>query len=370
MRIGILTFHFAHNYGAMLQAYALVTKLRKEGFNAEIIDYRHNYIYKWHEKLSFKDLVLRYLDNGENIAIAFLKSLKNWKKQYVKDQKWINFNNFLLNKLPISEPVLAKDLKKVTYDALICGSDQIWNPRLTDGLQEVYFCGIGKSSAIRISYAGSNGEGQVPKEFVDQFELFISQLNHVSLREHALATFIRDRYKIETTTVLDPVFLLDHKEWQELLGENAVQQPEYILLYIFDEDPIIYEIVDLVSKKYGLAVKMISYQCNAAISNSIEQIVDAGPVEFVKLFEQASYVITNSFHGTAFSILFNKQFVTYPPKYHRERIDSLVSSLGLGNRVIDNLALPPTEIDYDLVNEKLYKLKNQSLSFLITSLTK
>lgn len=365
MKIGILTFHYAHNYGAMLQAYSLVTFLRLKGYEAQIIDYRLPFIYDLYELLDFKGFFKRYRRRN-NVLIALLKSVKNFSKHKNKSQKWYRFEDFLDNSLiKTSRVYSSEEINTLNFDCIVCGSDQIWNGSLTGQLEPLYFC-EGLTAPNKISYAASNGNEKVEKNEWELFKNYISNFSKVSVREKGLADFLRSK-GIANTVVLDPVFLLDKQVWQGLC--NFVPVKRYLLTYSFNENPEFFvEAKKLADKKHFQLVCFL-FKRNESLSADIIQIVNGGPKEFVSYFNEVSFVVTNSFHGTAFSVLMQKQFYTVPPLRGRERVDSLLSVLGLSNRIVSADFDDTAIIDYHVVYDKLNLLRKKSWNFLTESLS-
>jgi hypothetical protein len=367
MKIGILTFHFAHNYGAMLQSYALSTVLRMHGYDAEIIDYRVSYIYDIYERFSFKGLYDFYLRHGENKLIATLKSIKNYRKKRHKDQKWYKFENFLTNILVKSIRIYTIDtINKMSYDVLFFGSDQIWNDSLTGNLDPCYF-GVGlKKSIKKISYAASTGHNTISVDKWNVFSEYIKNLDIISVREEGFSEYL-SQHLVSNCLVADPIFLLNESDWDEIA--IVPNQNDYILTYSFSEGPLFFENAYRFSKKLQKGLVCITYK-KMDLPSDVIQINNCGPQEFLGFFKNSDIVLTNSFHGTAFSILYNKQFVCVAPQKRRERVESLVKRFGLvdclieENDVFDDI---PT-IDYHSVNLILSQYRKNSLNFIFNSL--
>lgn len=360
MKIGILTFHYAHNYGAMLQAYALVTFLRLKGYDAQIIDYRLPYIYDMYELLDFKGFYKRY-KRMNNTLIAILKSIKNFSKHKNKSPKWYQFEDFLNNSLVKTLRVYClEDINRLQFDCVICGSDQIWNSSLTGRLEPLYFC-KGLVAANIISYAASNGNGKVTAEEWNLFKTYIQNFKKISVREKGLSDFLNHK-GVVNTVVLDPVFLLEKQEWERLCF--TVPEKRFLLTYSFNENPDFFLEAKKLADKKRLQLVCFLFKKNETLSPEIIQVVNGGPKDFVSYFNQASFVVTNSFHGTAFAVLMQKQFYTVPPMRGRERIDSLLEELELRNRIVNSDFDDTKIIDYYTVSKKMNLLRQKSWEFL------
>ena len=365
MKVGILTFHFAHNYGAMLQAYALETFLNNIKCHTEIIDYRLPSIYRCHERLNFRQLYLRYRQES-NVILSVLRTIKNYVKHRHRNLAWFRFDSFLNDVLIKSSRVFSIDeINKLSYDVIICGSDQIWNSSITKGLIPLYFCEGIKGKVKKIAYAASNGDCQIKISEWEQFSKLVRNFDAISIREDSLSSWLNSK-GVYNLKVLDPIFLLDKEEWKKLCSD--VQYTNYLLTYSFDENPSFFEKVRNLSKKLELKIICFLYKEHDNFDDDFIQVSDGGPREFLSLFNQASLVVTNSFHGTAFSILFQKQFYCDEPRNGKERIISLLQTLGLEKRLCTGELVDEGKIDYSIVNHRVQELRNRSIDFLTSSI--
>ena len=357
MKIGILTFHYAHNYGAMLQAYALCTKLKSFGHNAEIVDYRLPYIYNNHERLGLYAFYKKKYTT-ENCIVGALKTIKNYPRYYFRPTKWYKFEDFLNNVMPKSDRLYStKDINKQGYDVIICGSDQIWNTRLTGELIPLYFCD-GLDAKIKLTYAASNGNEYIEPKYISDFSRLFKNLDYVSIREKGLSDYLNYN-GFKNTCVLDPVFLLSKEEWQKVAAKPI--ESNYLLTYSFDETPGFFEFAYNVANKLGKKMIVFTFEKRQNLSDDIKQFYNGGPKDFLGYLINADFIITNSFHGTAFSIIFRKQFYSIPPKYGRERIDSLLSTFGLQSRIVESIKdfkLVPLEYSEELILDKVKNSEN------------
>lgn len=367
MKIGILTFHYAHNYGAMLQAYALSMKLRSLGHCVEIIDYRLPYIYKNHELLSFTGLYKRYTQNNSKI-ISLLKTIKNYHKHKNKDLKWYRFEDFLNETLIKSKRIYSvSEINALHYECIICGSDQIWNENLTGNLIPLYFCEGISSNTKKLTYAASNGNESIKKELLNDFKRLYKNFNAVSIREKGLAEYLEKR-GLPNTLVLDPIFLLDKNEWENICIKPQIQN--YILTYSFHETDNFFQIAQSIAHCKEKTLVCITFK-KLNLPPEVIQITSCGPKEFLGYFFNADFILTNSFHGTAFSILTQKQFYCIPPQKGRERIDSILQQLVLQDRIIEfneSIDYKFPVINYDEVYKKLDTFKRKSIEYLTQSI--
>ncbi|MCF0126891.1 MAG: polysaccharide pyruvyl transferase family protein [Clostridia bacterium] len=365
MKIGILTFHFAHNYGAMLQAYALSTKICKLGYDAEIIDYRLPAIYINHEKLSFFKFFLKERKKCDFLR-AILKTVKNYWKNRFRGELWDNFEYFLNQILKKSKRIDEETLKNIDYDVVFLGSDQIWNSKLTGGLSSVYF-GFNLPKCKRKSaYAASCGSEKIPLEDMSLFSKWTKSFYKISVREQNFSKYINENLGLCSKTVVDPIFLLNREEWRELCPIPMIEE-DYIFVYSFNEDDFFYEVLKELSDREKSKIIAVKYKKDNRYPSGVKQIDNAGPLQFMNYIYYAKNVLTNSFHGTAFSILFNKKFVSVKPKLFSERLDSLLNLCELQDHLIskkENITKIDEEIPYKKVDEILQRMKNSSVEFI------
>ncbi|MDP4152471.1 MAG: polysaccharide pyruvyl transferase family protein [Bacillota bacterium] len=365
MRVGILTFHMAHNYGAMLQAYALCRTVRSLGVKCEVIDYRLPEIYEYYRKENLEDAIIK---NG--YLIGLLKFIK-WHitGYYRRDKRWLLFHRFMTNDIGISGKCLSKkeDLLKLDYDAYICGSDQIWNKDLTGGIKGEYYCDFAKESALKISYAASRGVNFLTDDEKNEILKLLSNFDFISVREAEFQKYLSENTDLDVRLVLDPSLLITCEDWKQIAKPSKLN--DYVLIYKVEKNDLIYELARRIAKEKRLEIVEITYQNDTSLIDVI-QLENVGPKEFVGLIESAEFVITNSFHGTGFSILFNKDFYCIPHSKFRSRTDSLLSELGLGSRCITDAEKYNVNehIDYTVAYKKLNDLRKISIKFLKNAL--
>jgi len=370
-KIGTLTFHVAHNYGAMLQAYALPIVLQDLGYDAEVIDYRFPYIYKWGKVENYKNLTK---SNG------VIKGTLKWGKRLLKGnyspkRKINKFNFFRENVMSCSDVIYSKkeELKNMEYDAILFGSDQIWNENLTDGLATEFFGDFTCfSKTKKIAYAASCGKSCFSTNYKEIYCSLLKDFSALGVREQGLVNFLNEN-NLKAELVLDPTLLLLSSKWNEMVKKTKqyikIPKEEYLLVYVFDEDDSIYTMIDKLASKYKLKVVMITYN-KIKIRDSYCIIDECGPAEFVNLIANAKKIVTTSFHGTAFSIIYHKDFYCVPhPKYH-ERTDSLLYMLNLQDRNIKNINDVENKepINWKNVERILNKKREQSIDFLKNSI--
>lgn len=361
MKIGIITFHRAHNYGAVLQCYALSKCLSARKHDVEVIDYYPDYFRKQYSSWSlsnFKGLSIKG-------RVSYLITLLLTYVTRVKRSK--AFDHFISH-LPLSSDTY-NEINHVfnKYDAIIFGSDQIWNPMLTNGEDRVYSGNFDTYGAKLIAYAASTSPKVCTDTYKDYFHKIINRFNAISVREESLNTFINNIIPETSRVVLDPVLLLTQDDWSKV--SIKPRKKKYLLIYTVPQSPKVWELARMIASLRQLDIIEIRPYVSIQLNKHILQ--DISPEEFIGYFQHASYIVTTSFHGTAFSLKFEKQFVTLKlGTAVDDRAANLLNVLGLSDRMIphDNLFIPAQDIAYDNVNTELLKLIESSKEFIVNSL--
>ncbi|MGN0550989.1 MAG: polysaccharide pyruvyl transferase family protein [Acutalibacteraceae bacterium] len=371
-RVATMTFHIAHNYGAMLQAYALTAAVRKLGFDCEVIDYRFQYIYKWGRVDYLKELKHKFGFIGGLLRYCRNLCLGNYNPHIKKNK----FNCFRDKVIPHSKKTYySKDeLVNLDYDAILFGSDQIWNEELTNGLATEFFGDFPcLEKTKKIAYAASNGIGYFKDDVKQLYNNLLKDFYAIGVRERDLAKSLNS-YGFNAVKVLDPTLLLGQEEWKYMLKKAykdiSVPKEKYLLIYAFDEDDSIYEIAREIAKKYSLKIVVIAYEAKK-VTEEFTVFTECGPGDFINLFYNANAVLTTSFHGTVFSIIFHKDFYCIPHKLYHSRTDDLLDSLNLSQRNINSYDKLKTaaNINWDAVDAVLEKEKEKSLDFIKNALS-
>jgi hypothetical protein len=266
------------------------------------------------------------------------------------------------------------------YDAYITGSDQVWNPR-NNNSDSSYFLAFAPSGKKRISYAASFGLSQIPDRFVNDYKEWLKQIRYLSTREVEGQKIIKQFTGRDSEIVLDPTLLLDQDQWNDV-GVSYLSSRPYILCYYMPGDKevnkSITRIARQVSNLTGWKVICIGQKEYMRLLPWKNTVFDAGPSEFLGLFQNASFVVTNSFHGTAFSINFRKPFFvpinqSLPPEEAlSSRIITLLKKLKLENRLLPVSGDLPgkngLDLDYQSVEKILEEEKQRSIDFLKNAL--
>lgn len=361
MKVGTITFHRAINYGAVLQTYALQKALEKLKIENEVIDYRPKYL-EW----IYKPLSMRNVKNPKDF-FAVLKGA------YIKGKKRKMFLSFIKNKVKTSsKPYKRKELDKTNYiyDKFIAGSDQVWNFDCS-GYDRAYFLDFVDDSKKKYSYSASFGFYDIPDEDKAEYEELLKDYKKISVRENQGVKIIKDLLKIECEEVIDPTLLLDNQEWNKI-AKHTKKNEKYILIYALKPSEYLLRFAAQLSEETGLKIFFVkdslTKENNIELTKNIEYIKMATPEEFIGLVMDASYIITNSFHGTAFSINFNKQFYTelLPPELNvNSRLENILDMFSLrGRELTAEKEIHREEINYDIINKELAIRRKKSYEFL------
>ena len=374
-KVGIITILKVNNYGAELQSYALQKKLNLMGYDAEIIDYLY-YKHPKHKRESVSKPFYPYpLKNKvKEIGLALkdkcmrvvnTSSYRSRNKHYEEFHKTFNrFSNVCYDRYS----KLYENPPK--YDAYCVGSDQVWNPRCYTNL-EPYFLTFAPKGAKRFSYASSFGVTAVPDSAESKYKELLLGLDNISVREASGVKLVEALTHHEAKLVLDPTLLLTSKEWQDVARPVNGILEKYILIYELQPLPYIAATAKQLAQEKGYKIVRVCKDAHDKVKDTdFINVADAGPSEFIWLVEHASFVITNSFHGTAFSVNFNKPFycVIKRGKNNNSRQLDLLSACGLSDRIVyDGEQFPNTlssSIDFESVNEQMDKMREESCNYL------
>ncbi|MDQ0149538.1 polysaccharide pyruvyl transferase family protein [Eubacterium multiforme] len=369
-KIGIITYHHHYNYGTMLQALALQKAIENLGFESEIIDFKQN------NTLSIRELLLLRLKRSS----VYLRQLK---KYYLlgKSKKIFNERNNLFEEFYKTELHVGKNKYNSTralmdnppkYDAYIVGSDQTWNPYVA-GRPEAFYLPFVDNDFLKGSYGPSlavNNLNYAQKQFLRER---LNKFSFISCRERTGTELIKEIVQKPVTTVLDPTLLLDKKEWDKFCEDKQLNSP-YILTYFLGENKLHRKIVKELSERLSVNIIAIPTTYLELENKKIEKIY-AGPRQFLNLIKNAMIICTDSFHGTMFSINYEKNFYSFckmdsnDKKSENSRLQDILEEFKLGNRLISKTPDKIENIDYEKVNKILNKRRQESKEFLVNMLS-
>lgn len=360
MMIKTITCHDVYNVGASLQAFALMRYLSDLGHDVEIIDYKPDYL-SGHFDI-FKVNNPRYRGN---LALSTAYVLGHMPAKISRMSSKKAFDSFRERYLHLTEDKFEsnEDLKRKSplADVFIVGSDQVWNTSFQNGKDPAFYLDFVKGDAVKASYAASFATETIEDQYIEILNKWLGMLDYISVRETSGLDILRKTGISNGVQVLDPVFLLDSKSWNEMadqrnLGENCV------FLYDMDRNKMMADITKTMAFKNNL--KICSVFKSPCVRKPIERM---GPLEFLGYLKNASFVISNSFHATAFSLMFQKEFVVVNRKEKiNTRMRDFLALLGLSDRLVSEVndieRLAP--IDYKEVSKVIKEKTELSKEYL------
>lgn len=351
MNIGILTFHRAYNYGAVLQAYALKTVINDMGVNAEIVDYICPQVdIDHHPKYTIK-------------KFGFLKAAIKFYGRFVKS---FAFEKFKKEKLCTGKEYTADTIKEAIkdFDLFITGSDQIWSDKFS-GFDKTFLLDFIDDKTKKYSYAASFGFSEFPQGTKEIYSKYLSEFMNISVREQSAVEMLKSECSLNASVNLDPTLILGADKWKSFAKKPDINK-KYILIYTIQPPVNLIKYAKILAEKTGCELIYLSNSYKEY--REIKHIRLVSPEEYVGWFANAEYVLTNSFHGTAFSLIFNKNLVAEikTQRSINTRSRDVLKLCGLENRILDGEydKFELCDIKWDEVNSKLNEKKEESLSYL------
>lgn len=357
MKIGILTFHRATNYGAVLQAFALKSFITQSGAEADIIDYRNDLIETLYRPKKLKE------EKGFRGKVHFFLT---YKREHKKNKKFEIFREKYLqikaDHYYTSNTIV--DANNV-FDKFVCGSDQVWNPK-AHNFDKNFYLDFVTDDDKKFSYAASFGE-IIEEKYYENLKIVLEKFSICSVREKQGCQIINNvSPKINTRIDIDPVFLLNKDGWEKAFNLSSNGKGKYVLVYLFRITNKTKELISILHKK-GIKIIYIGKPLRNPFDCPVTFIPSADPVDFVKYFYSASFVITNSFHGTAFSIMFNKPFAL-ELYTNTSRLENITELTSLQDRIYNDSTdfdiFLRKSINWDYVNERIDNLRNDSINYI------
>ena len=321
MKVGIITFQRADNYGSLLQCYALYKSVESFGVDVEVVDYRNPYIERAY--VGLPNFRKNFIIWGKQAYTRF-SNYSNVLKKHAAFEKLIGSMHF-------SEGLKKKDIlhNGLDYDLIFTGSDQIWNPVMTNGFDDVYYLNF-PGNFFRCSYAASLGNSKSKKLDPQKLKTRIDRMDRISVREQSACETIYALTGKNAQVCVDPTLLLSGKEWEALCEKADIDTEErYILLYYLDDNKDLVKIAQSLAKKHS--AKIICCNKNPVSGENIQWIGDLGPVDFVKLVKDAAAVVASSFHAAVFSVIFGKALYAIPHPETGERVKTLAALCGFSD---------------------------------------
>lgn len=382
-KVGIVSCYFQHNYGSMLQAYATQKALDKlgienetiniEGFNGEIKKAKIKYFIK--ASLT-SDILLSKLGMAKNVLRKKFSKNEYGELSKIRAKKFDDFaaNNFRLSQKYSSKKELG-DSCKDNYSAVLVGSDQLWLPG--NIAADYYTLNFVPKTVNSIAYSTSFGQSSLPKDSEKKAKVFLRKIKHIGVREESGQKLVKKLAHRDVPVVCDPTLLFDGDEWMDIQQEEAIVKEPYIFCYFLGNNPPHREFAKRLRAATGCKIVALTHldefvKCDEDYAD--EKKYDVDPADFLNLVRNASYVCTDSFHSSVFSILYKKDFFTFR-RYARQtkqstnsRLDTLFKLAGITGKVKngdENInECIKEKVDYEEVYKNLEKIRKESYDYL------
>ena len=366
MKVAVITRHAICNYGSFLQSYALQKAIEKLGNEAVIIDYIRD-DEEYHKRIN---IALKKSNRwNKNLLMRAIYKMSRYPETVLMENKFAKFRKQHLNmtKLYSSFHELVND--KPQADIYCTGSDQVWGPISLDNYDPAYFLDFTKDEDVKISYAASFGKTKFAGDSMSYYESALKKYKHLSVRENSAAEIIRNMGIDKVEQVLDPTLLLNADDWSTLIEKEITGK--YVLVYQIHSNPELDKYAEEFAKKVNLPLLRVSFYLHQ-ISRSGKLIYLPTIGEFLSYIKNAEYMVTDSFHGTAFAINFNTQFVNVVHDETATRNQSLLQLTGLTDRIIadkTDFSIIDKKIDFEQVNSIIEEHRKISMDRLKAYLT-
>lgn len=368
MKILTLTTYLGYNYGASLQAYALQTYLKNHGHDSQVIRLEFEYLMRYY--------AFWYVNPesklNKNFITRMIYRITKWcqRRTTLKRKEVFDFfNHKVLDETDVYKEPEQLYANPPEADMYICGSDQIWNVLYEAGQDPVFYLDFVKEGK-KASYAASFSYLNIPTNHCERIYHSLKSFDGISVREYQGKELL-NKMGLESTWVLDPVFLLTVEEWNSLINrkdilryENEVfEDKKYLLVYDFElGNERLKEFAQDYATKHGL--KIYAIVDRFPLSYAEKNFKNAGPVDFVRLIKSCNAFVSNSFHGTAFSIIYHKPFYVFNRRFYEvnSRMESLLSAFDLKNTLMDNEIKIKKQENVVFNWNKIEKLKAERLA--------
>lgn len=360
MKVSIITIHRVLNYGTVLQAFATQELIKDLGCEVEIIDYIT-------EVRGLKNIFLWY---PESLKHSKLKKIMYILSRFPANLlKNISFSKFISEHYILTKQkyYTINDIKQnpPLSDVYLVGSDQVWNSKYNQMIDRGFFLDFGDTNVKRISFASSFGVSELEKnEFIETKKL-LSNFNSISVREDTGVKIINNM-GYDADLVLDPTLMLNSEKWSSYIKDKKIKRRYVLLFTLYNEDNGATKYARQIADELGIEVIQLYWKPKKR--PGVDRIaIYKSPFEFLRYIRDAEYVVTNSFHGVAFALDFNKQFITVARSEFNSRLESILRLCRLESRYISNkfdINEALSTIDYSSVNEILENERKNSLSYL------
>lgn len=367
-----------HNYGSLLQTYAMQKTLDNLGIENEIILFKSDPLKQFYRifNITFMKMKLK-LYKRKIITKLFYNDISDGAE--IRDHAFMEFKNNYCRFTP--KITSREDLNKKgeEYNSFVLGSDQVWNPANLE--MDFYTLNFVPEDKTKIAYAPSFGVDEIPKKQIQKTKEYLNRIQYISVREIAGAKIVKKMINRNVPVVCDPTALLTREQWDALKSDKEYTKDKYIFCYFLGTNPKHRGFANSVKEITGYKIVALQH-IDEFVKNDLGfgdiVLYDVGPQDFVNLLSSAEIVLTDSFHGTMFSVYYSKIFFTFP-RYAEgkkdstnSRIFSILGLLGLNDRKIegdeDVKSCLDREINWDIVQNELEAFRSESFAWLLKSL--
>ena len=360
MKVAIITLHRVYNYGSALQAYATQTVFERAGYEAEVVDYI--------TEQRTKKQIMKTAAAGSNQEMS--STAYKFFKMFSVLLKEMTFGRFVKKNLHLTKQyITADDLEKdpPQADIYVTGSDQTWNSQYNGGVDRGFFLTFAPKDKAKVSFVASFGKSYLNDKEVAETKPLIKEYKKLSVREDSALDVLHQLSRDDGIQLIDPTLQLTKNEWLRLASPRLVKEPYLILMLLYNEDNHATEYARKIADKKGLKLVKISWEMKKP--PMVDKLfTHRSPADFLSLFANADFVVTNSFHGLAFSINLEREFIVVSRNEFNSRIESLLALTGLQERLISTSEIALLEsdeaIDYENVNKRLSVEREKAVEYI------
>lgn len=360
VKAAIVTLHRVYNYGSALQAYATQVIFQRAGYDTTIVDYI--------TPQRTKKQIMKNAAAGSNIGMSSV--VYHIFKLFSIFLKELTFGRFLKKNLNLTKKyITADDLKKdpPVADLYITGSDQTWNSTYNEGIDGGFFLDFVPEGKPKAAFVASFGKDIFDKEEVEKTIPYIKEYKRISVREDSGLQILRQLGRNDGIQLIDPTLQLSKEEWMKIASKRLVKEPYLILMLLYNEDNHATEYARKIADEKGLKLVKISWELKKPLLVD-KLFTHRSPADFLSLFAYADFVVTNSFHGLAFSLNLEKQFIIVSRNEFNSRIESLLTITGLTDRMVssetDAVKQSEEVIEYEFINNKLKEEREKANRYI------
>lgn len=361
MKVAVITRHSIFNYGSLLQTIATQAVIEKMGYECDIIDYQRddeNY-----RKIA--SILVKKTKWNKNTILRMIYTATQSPKFYLMGKHFENLRKGAIKTTKLYHSIDELKEDKPQADIYMTGSDQVWGPIGNDSFDPAYFLEFTDQDDVRLSYAASFGKTQFTDAILNNMKSYLEKYNVITVREKSAVEIIDKMGVGKAISVLDPTMLLDSTYWSRMICDPTPEK--YILVYQLHNNRQMLEYAYRLAAEENLKLVTMSSTMQHLVHRGSKHIFLPTLSQWLGYIKNASFMITDSFHGTAFAINFNTQFVNILPGETATRNQSILSMTGLMDRVItdyNNFSCFEQKIDYDKVNYLIQQKRRESLAAL------